>query len=384
MNNIQTKLRRKNQLKLLDELNNIISDKNFKLQDKSKKVLKHFPLTISNDIKLDYEYKPYFNFNVNKKKISKIYLFDDNEKKSFSLINSTDSNVYEYIVDIIRNEISYLKNLFIKNKLSIKHIHKYDDIDKYNKIYNTNYNDIIKIFHFALQTNQLKILSFITYNNKLRYIANSIIIAISDKSVINIFFDLDDELYIDSRITLINDELNKNHNKNHNNNNNNNNNNDNNMNDISNIIICLNKIINPLDTIIHEITNNIIFEYKFNNGKKEYIKQEYHDEIMYNIIKKFLQDIYIGIFNNNNIKFKHFVLKKCAKPQIHLYENKIYSTHINIEVDYELKNNIFINNDICVYFNKNIIDLYLTNISIIHILYIVTNLKNIIEDYRIQ
>ena len=341
MNNILTKLRRKNQLKLLDELNNIISDKKFKLQDKSKKVLKHFPLTISNDIKLDDEYKPYFNLKVNKKKTSKIYLFDGNEKKSFSLINSTDINVYEYIIDIVRNEISYLKNLYIKNMLSIKHINKYDDIKKYNEKYNTNYNrDIIKIFHFALQKNQTKLLSFITFNNKLQYIANSIIIAISDKSVINIFFDLDVELYIDSRIILINNELN-----------NNNSNSNSNTNDISNIIICLNKIINPLDTIIHQITNDITFEYKFNNGKKEYIKQEYHDDTMYNIIKKFLQDIYIGIFNNNNIKFKHFVLKKCAKPQIHLDKNNIYSTYIHIDIGYELREfNFFIDN-ICFYFN---------------------------------
>jgi hypothetical protein len=373
MNHIQTKLRRKNQLKLLDELNIILSNKIFKLQDKNKKILKHFPLTINNDIILDDKYRPYFNFKINKKKTGKIYLFDGNEKKSFSLINSTDINVYEYIIDIIRNEISYLKNLYIKNMLSIKHINKYDDIKKYNEKYNTNYNrDIIKIFHFALQKNQTKLLSFITFNNKLQYIANSIIIAISDKSVINIFFDFDVELYIDSRITLINNELN------------NNNNSNSNINDISNIIICLNKIINPLDTIIHQITNDIIFEYKFNNGKKEYIKQEYHDDTMYDIIKKFLQDIYIGIFNNNNIKFKHLELKKCAEPQIHLFENKIYSTHININLDYELQEVKYVIDNICFYFNKNIIDIYLTNNSIFYILNIVKELKNIIEEHKIK
>lgn len=372
MNNIQTKLRRKNQLKLLDELNNIISNEKFKLQDKSKKVLKHFPLTISNNIKLDDKYKPYFDFKINKKKTNKIYLFNDNDKKSFSLINSTNLNVYEYIIDIIRNEIFYLRHLYIKNMLTIKHINKYDDIKKYNKKYNTNYkHDIIKIFHFALQQNQVKLLSFITFKNKLQYIANSIIIAISDKSVINIFFDLDVELYIDSRITLINDELKKNHN-----------NNNNNMNDISNIIICLNKIINPLDTIIHQITNDITIKYEFNNGRKEYIKQEYHDNTMYDIIKKFLQDIYIGIFNNNNIKFKHFVLKKCAKPQIHLYENKIYTTHINIDMGYELQEEKYVNDNLCFYFNKNIIDIYLTNISICNILTIIKILKDMIEEHK--
>jgi hypothetical protein len=105
---------------------------------------------------------------------------------------------------------------------------------------------------------------------------------------------------------------------------------------------------------------------------------------MYDIIKKFLQDIYIGIFNNNNIKFKHLELKKCAEPQIHLFENKIYSTHININLDYELQEVKYVIDNICFYFNKNIIDIYLTNNSIFYILNIVKELKNIIEEHKIK